>query len=222
MGSGIRPDRLVAALSAHYGTLRGATSDPFELVLWENVAYLAPPARRLAAFDDLKRLIGTTPAEILRAKKPALEKVTAHGILKSTFADKLRECAHIARDEFAGELNTALRVPLPQAKRALQLFPGIGEPGAEKILLLAGLHALLAPDSNALRVLVRAGLVADDPSYAKMYAASRKVQQALPASIPAMQQAHLVLQLHGQQLCKRSAPRCGACPLARECPSAAV
>ena len=208
----------VKVLREHYGPPAGPpTDDPFELVLWENVAYLAPRARRREAFEQLKSTVGTAPALILAAKQSALERVTARGILKSTFAAKLRECASIAVNDFGGDLGAAIRRPLDAAKRALRLFPGIGEPGAEKILLFTGQHALLAPDSNGLRVLVRLGLVRDEKSYARTYAASRQVAKDLPTEPSLMQQAHLLLQQHGQTLCKRGVPRCGECPLAAAC-----
>lgn len=213
----------VEMLKDHYGPPTPLpTVDPFELILWENVAYLAPPARRRQAFELLKRTVGTAPAVILTAKHSALERVTAQGILKSTFAAKLRECASIAVNEFGGDLGAAIRGPVDMAKRALRSFPGIGEPGAEKILLFTGQQALVAPDSNGLRVLVRLGLVRDEKSYARTYAASRQVAKDLPAEPGVMQQAHLLLQQHGQTLCRRGAPRCGECPLAFACAYARV
>jgi endonuclease-3 len=93
----------------------------------------------------------------------------------------------------------------------------VGEPGAEKILLFAGRQALLAPESNGLRVLVRLGLVREEKSYAKTYAASREAAKGLKAEPRRMQEAHLLLQQHGQTLCKRNAPRCEACPPASGC-----
>lgn len=208
----------VEVLREHYGPpLPLPTSDPFELVLWENVAYLAPPARRREAFELLQRTVGTAPEAILSAGREALERVTAKGILKSTFAAKLHECASIAFDKFEGDLEAVIRAPLAGAKKALRSFPGIGEPGAEKILLFSGRQALLAPDSNGLRVLVRLGLIQEDKSYARTYAAGRVAAQDLPAEPSVMQEAHLLLQEHGQTLCKRSAPSCEACPLARGC-----
>ena len=90
----------IARLQTHYGAPEPLpTTDPFELVLWENVAYLAPHARRLEAFRQLRHSVGTSPAAILAANKSALERVTAHGILKGDFAAKLRECARIARPD---------------------------------------------------------------------------------------------------------------------------
>ena len=219
MPKGLLPlGEAVALLGKHYGPPeRPPTADPFELILLENVAYLAPPARRREAFEQLKRTVGTSPIALLAAKQQVLESVTARGILKTTFAAKLRECARIALDAFDGDLGAAIQGSLGAAKRALRSFPGIGEPGAEKILLFMGQHARLAPDSNGLRVLVRLGLVREEKSYARTYAGSHLAAKDLPAKASVMQEAHLLLQQHGQTLCKRSVPRCGACPLARGC-----
>ncbi|MBI2839593.1 MAG: DUF3810 family protein [Acidobacteria bacterium] len=208
----------VKALRRHYGPPAPLpTTAPFELVLWENVAYLAPPARRREAFELLRSTIGTNPTAILAATRRALERVTAHGILKSTFATKLTECARIAIGEFGGDIGPATRGPIAAAKRALRSFPGIGEPGAEKILLFSGQQPLLAPESNGLRVLVRLGVVQEQGSYARTYAASRAVAEGLSTDPKVMQEAHLLLQQHGRTLCKCTLPRCEVCPLARIC-----
>jgi endonuclease III len=209
---------VLQALREHYGPPAPLpTNDPFELILWENVAYLAPPARRRDAFAMLRREVGLSPGDILAASQAALQRVTAHGILKARFADKLRACARIAIEVFGADFHSIVHGPLPKAKQALRRFPGIGEPGADKILLFAGAQNLLAPDSNALRVLVRLGIIAEHKSYARMYASSREVGARPALDINAMQQAHLLLQTHGQTLCKRNAPLCGACPLATRC-----
>lgn len=218
MADGLTLRVAVRALRSHYGQPEPLpTADPFELVLWDNVAYLASPAKRREAFALLRSTIGTTPKAILSATRAALEQVTSKGILKSSFAVKLRECAHIALTDFGGDLKAVVRRPLDEAKRALRSFPGIGEPGAEKILLFSGRHALLAPDSNALRVLVRLGLVREGSSYARTYAAARAAAAGLSSDVLLVQEAHLLLQLHGQTLCKRSAPLCAACPLESRC-----
>jgi len=208
----------IETLATHYGKVPGPpTSDPFELVLWENVAYLASPEKRREAFEELRKTIGTSPAAIAGAPESALQKVTGRGILSRDFADKLRECARIALEEHGGNLAAVVRGPLPAARRALRAYPGIGEPGAEKILLFAGREALLAPESNGLRVLARLGFVREEKSYAKTYAAARDAAKALSQVVRAMQKAHLLLQEHGRALCKRTAPRCEVCPLARIC-----
>jgi endonuclease III len=211
----------VELLRKHYGPpIPPPTRDPFELVLLENVAYLASPERRRAAFQLLRSSIGTAPRAILAAKPAQLRAVTAAGILKTVFADKLLECARLVVERHAGDLTKATRAPTKEAKSALQAFPGIGEPGAEKVLLFSGRRALLAPESNGLRVLVRLGLVQEQSSYARTYAASAEAARSLGKKVRDFQEAHLLLKLHGETLCRRATPRCPECPLRSRCPSA--
>jgi endonuclease III len=143
--------------------------------------------------------------------------VTAHGILGDTFVEKLRECAAIAIDEFGDDLMAVVDRQLPEAKGALRRFPGIGEPGAEKILLFSRRQPFLAPESNGLRVLTRLGFVREEASYAKTYAAARALGAELGLSIPDLVTAHRLLQHHGQTLCRRTNPDCPACPVRESC-----
>jgi endonuclease-3 len=211
--------QVVQQLQTHYGPPKvPRLSGPWEMVLWENAAYLADDDRRRDAFLALKRRIGTDPGRILAASDEALLEVTRHGILAEQFAQKLRTCAQIALEEFDGDLRPILKLPFAQAKKALQRFPGIGEPGAEKILLFSRAFPVLALESNGLRVLLRLGFGEEKKSYATTY---RLVQKAAAADLDKdytwLMQAHLLLRQHGQELCKRSQPACEQCPLAPDC-----
>src|SRR5438132_7898367 len=142
-----------------------------ELVLLENVAYLVDDEQRLRAFRALETAVGLEPERILAASDDVLTTVASHGILGAHQADKLRQIARITIDEFGGSLDSVRALPLAQAKKALRRFPGIGEPGAEKILLLARSHAVLGLDSNGVRVLTRLGVVREAKSYGATYRA---------------------------------------------------
>jgi len=132
----------------------------------------------------------------------------------------MRESAEIVIGEFDGRLENATKLPLPEARRALQKFPGIAQPGADKILVLTRAHKVLALDSNGLRVLVRLGYGADDKNYTKMYKSAVAAAEAeLAHDFDALIDAHLLLRHHGQELCKTSTPRCTACPLKKDCPT---
>jgi endonuclease III-like uncharacterized protein len=103
-----------------------------------------------------------------------------------------------------------------EAKKLLKRFKGIGETGADRILLFCRTQAVLAPEANGLRVLQRLG-------YGKPgsgAAAYRQVSEALAPELPRdynwLIQAHQLLRRHGQDIC-RTAPRCDACPLAPDC-----
>jgi endonuclease III len=193
------------------------TRDIFELILWENIAYLASPERRRLAFAKLKNTVGTRPEQILAARKGALEKVTALGILKKGTAAKVRECARIAVSEYDANMGPVRRQPIPTAVKGLQAFPSIGRPGAERILLFANRPVGLAPESNGIRVLERVGLIPHDKRYDRMYEASRGLTLGARTSTKLFQEAHLLLQAHGRTLCRRTSPRCSACPLMEKC-----
>ena len=196
------------------------TTDPLELILLENIAYLADDDRRGAAFAALKKKIGTRPDQILKASQNQLEEITRMGgIVPELRAQRLRQIAELVHYIFNDGLDAELKRPLPQAKKALRRFPTIGDPGAEKILMLTRSYPVLALESNGLRVMLRLGYAEEKKSYSASY---RGVQQALAGQLPADYDAlistHQLLRQHGQELCKRTRPLCEAgCPLTAEC-----
>ena len=211
---------ILDALEGQYGPaapppVRG----PLEMILWENVAYLASDERRGEAFRALRKQIGTTAFAILAAGPGKLREVAGlAGILPDQGVGKLLRVADIVRLRFGGSLDAVLHLPEKQASQALRLFPGIGAPGVEKIFLFCGVKPVLALDSNGLRVLVRLGYGAEKKSYAATYRLAQDAAQLeLRADVKALQRAHLLLRRHGQELCRRSAPRCSSCPVARSC-----
>jgi endonuclease-3 len=209
---------VVDRLQVHYGQPTVPRLGPWEMILWENVAYLADDERRRRAFQTLKKLVGTEPGQILSASDEALLEVTRHGIMPERFVEKLRMCAKIMLEEFDGDLRSVLKLPLAKAKKALQKFPGIGRPGAEKILLFGRAYPVLALESNGLRVLLRLGFGEERESYSATYRLVQEaVEEGLNSDYSWLIVAHLLLRLHGQELCKRTQPECGKCPLATDC-----
>jgi endonuclease III len=172
---------------------------------------------RAAAFARLRREVGTTPAAILAVEPDRLRAVSSGGILADEQAAKLQAAARLVVEQFGGNLSQALEgLPLAKARHVLRQFPAIGEPGADKILLLSGLAAVPALDANGVRVVTRLGLAEEQRDYAGTY---RSAVAAVAASLEpdAFRRAYLLLRHHGQELCRRSAPRCSACPLTSTC-----
>jgi endonuclease III len=212
--------RILDALERHHGHPPvPPTQDPLELILWENVAYLADDEKRAAAFAALKRVVGTQPERILSASPATLRRVTGTaGIMPDAQVGKLRRVAEIALEKFGGDLRDAVQQPLPAARKALTAFPGIGEPGAEKVLLFSGSHPVLGMDSNVLRVLQRVGFGQEKRTYPATY---RSVQQAVDGQLRKdcgwLIRAFQLLRTHAQSLCRRTRPRCPDCPIRRDC-----
>lgn len=216
-----RLQRIVARLLDQHGRQAPpAANTAFALVLWEKVAYLAPDKRRAEAFEMLRKRVGLTPQAILAAQPSVLREIAAVGgkveIDKRT--QNMQVAAAIVMDEFGGSLDDVLRLPHRDAMRALQRFYGIGEPGAERILLLMRAQRVLPLDSNGARTMVRLGYGADHKNYSTMYRSVRDAAaKELHDDYDWLMDAHLVLRHHGQAVCKASAPRCEMCSVRAEC-----
>jgi endonuclease III len=220
MPEGLTFGRVIASLRKYYGEPSLPTvTDPFEQVLWENVAYLADDEKRSSAFSLLKQTVGTRPEAILKAKPQDLLAVTrAGGIVPQLRAQRLLQCAEIVMILLKGKLDEALSTSLQDAKKTLRRFPTIGEPGAEKILMIAGKYPVLGLESNGLRALLRLGFAQEQKSYSASYRAVQNVLSGqLPRDCASLVVAHQLLRRHGQELCKRSRPLCQECPLRGAC-----
>ena len=210
---------IVAELEKLYGPAAPPeVTDPFALILRENVAYLASDAKRAAAWDALRKRVGTTPKAILAAPRMELTAIARAGILAADRVEKIREAARIALEEFGGNLSRALDRTPAKAAKALERFPSIGGPGAEKILLFSRREKVLALDSNGLRVLLRLGYGREDKNYAASYRSVREATRSeWKNDFDWLVAAHQLLRRHGKTLCKAARPRCEACPVRKDC-----
>src|SRR5439155_20569616 len=130
--------------------------------------------------------------------------IAGGGMLPEHRADKVMASARLAN-----------RIGV--SEKTLRKFPSVGEPYADRILLFNGNKVTLAPDSNALRVLLRLGYGEESKNYAATY---RSAVNATSAELPDAkfaQRAHILLRRHGQEVCKRTAPRCEVCPIRKDC-----
>ena len=218
----VRLAKLIAKLrSLHLEPEAPPIRDPYHLILWEQVGYLADEPKRLAAYRELEERVGLAPRQILDASDTSLRAVarSGGGIAVAQRANRLRVVAERVHRVWNDNLRPVLKLPLAEARRELKKYPAIGEPGAERILLLCGAHPVLGLDSNALRVLQRLGYASLDAAWAKAYRdAQAAAHKELPRTIAALKRAYLLLKEHGQTICRRSTPRCDECPLAEDCP----
>ncbi len=212
--------KLITRLKRCYGEPETPPAKgPFELVLWENACYLLPDARRLAVFCGIRERVGLTAEAIWRADRDTLlELAKMGGMRPETRVFRWLEIARIVRTQFDGDLDRILQEPYAKAKRALHQFPNIGEPGAEKILMLCGMAQGLPLESNGCRVLLRIGYGREQRNYGAAY---RSIEEALAGQLPsgaaAITRAHLLLREHGKATCKTNGPACGECCVVEMC-----
>ncbi|HEY1242626.1 MAG TPA: hypothetical protein VGF16_18820 [Bryobacteraceae bacterium] len=206
-------------LEKHYGKRKPLPpAGAYAMLIYANCGYPANDATCTKGFTELKKRIGIQPDQILAASDHELAAILRlGGIVPELRALRLKEIAARVRDKYRGNLTKALRNP-PEAKKVLRQFPTIGDPGAEKILLFTRTAPVMAVPSNCVHVLLRLGLGRAYKTYSKDY---KSAQEALAAELPedceARLRAYLLLQHHGQELCKRSRPKCEECPLTADC-----
>ena len=212
---------VINRLEALYGSPPPpAVTDPFEMIVAESAAYLVDDDRRARVFARLREEVGLDPEDVLGTPTPVLvEVIRDGGMLPEHRAEKLVKAANTALEIGLAPLRELIRTDPKKAGKLLQRFPGVGEPGADKILLFSRAKRTLGADSNVLRVLVRFGFgEGDENHYSRMYrSAAEAVAPQLPEDYPWLIRAHQLLRRHGQEICRRSAPLCEACPLTGGC-----
>jgi endonuclease III len=219
------------ALEKHYGVQASVgPSEPYEMILFVNCGYPATDTSCAKGYEALKRDVGTKPERILAAPKSKLAKLLRlGGIVPELRAERLKTIAKIVNEEFGGDLKWSLEKLLQEekkragkgirfAKKALKEFPVIGDPGADKVLLLARVAPVAAVPSACTGVPQRIFFGDEDKNYAAGYRAAQEAMAAeLPETFEARQRAYLLLKRHGAEICKRTKPKCEICPVSGMC-----
>ena len=211
---------LLDSLESNYGALDPeAPTDPYEFLIWWHCGYPASEERCSKGWESLTRAVGIAPKQLTAASTAKLvAALKAGGMVPDLRASRLKEIAAAVQGEYGGDLRSALsRLSVPQARKALKAFPGIGNPGADRILLFSRLSPVAAVPSACPHVLVRVLDGAEGPKYVANYAAAQRMLNTLPAVFDQRIRGYLLVARHGHELCKRSNPLCGRCPLRARC-----
>jgi len=224
-------DAVLERLEQLYGPQKAiGPNDPYEMIVFVNCGYPATDVSCSKGFEALKREVGLKPENLLDAPKAKLAKLMRlGGIVPELRAEKLKEIAKMVKEQFGTDLLAALKKCMLEekkqsgkgvrgAKNVLQKFPVIGEPGAEKILLFSKLAPVAAVPSACIEVPTRIWFGDSGKNYAADYRTARELLNAgLPEIFEARQRAYLLLKKHGQEICKRSSPKCEICPVTSQC-----
>lgn len=193
-------------------------TDPYPFLIWWHCGYPASEERCARGWESLnadtdiapETLLAIPSARLARALKPG-------GMIPELRAERLKLVAQRVREQ--GDLRAALsRLPLPKARTLLKKFPGIADPGADRILLFAGIARIPAVPSSTPQVAVRIDSGRDGDNYNADYRESQQILASQVAdTFEARTRAYLLLLRHGQEVCKRTGPLCDTCPIAKAC-----
>ena len=207
-------------LEKHYGKQQATwPTDPYLFLVWWHCGYPASDKACRKGWDSLNQSIGVDPEKILRASPDKLsDALRPGGMVPELRAMRLKEIAARVKDEFGGDLRSGLVGSMAKVRGILKKFPNIADPGADRILLFSEMVPVAAIPSNCPHVLVRLQRGQERENYGVTY---REAQQAIEAEVPdtfdARIRAYLLLKYHGQEVCKRTKPKCEQCCVKAVC-----
>jgi endonuclease III len=211
---------ILGRLERHYGPQAPCwPTDPYRFLVWWHCGYPPSDAACNRGWESLNERIGVEPAELLDATSARITAaLKPGGMVPELRANRLKEVAARVRDDFGGDLRTALAERMPHARKLLRQFPGIAGPGADRVLLFGGLAPIAAVPSNTPYVLVRIRQGPEGRNYGASYREAQQIIDAgVPADVASRSRAYLLLKQHGQFACKRTKPACSTCPVNEAC-----
>jgi endonuclease-3 len=207
-------------LEAFYGVLEpNWPTDPYLFLVWWHCGYPASDAACGKGWEALRKEVGVEPQQLLKAPVAQLTKaLKPGGMVPELRAVRLKEIAQRVENELGGDLRRGLAGPIGAVRKTLKKFPGISDPGADRILLFGGVAPVAAVPSNCPHVLVRIQSGRETDNYGATYAqAQESIQAEVAKTLDARARAYLLLKRHGQEICKRTTPKCGECPVNSGC-----
>lgn len=211
---------ILKKLESFYGKQApGWPTDPYLFIVWWHCGYPASDVACARGWESLNGEIGVKPQDLLAAPSGKLASaLRPGGMVPELRAMRMKDVAARVQDKFGGDLRAGLVGSIQQVRKNLKAFPGIADPGADRIILFGGIQPVAVVPSNCTHVLVRILRGQERQNYGVTY---REAQQALEAEIAAKfdarTRAYLLLKRHGQELCKRTNPRCDECPVNSSC-----
>ena len=142
--------------------------EPYEFLVWWHCGYPASDEACARGWQRLNDDIGILPNQLLKAAPHQLSaSLRSGGLVPELRAERLKQIAMVVQDHMGGDLHRALNGTLSEARKTLKSFPGIADPGADRILLFAGIAPVAAVPSNGTQVLIRLRRGQEDNNYVK-------------------------------------------------------
>jgi endonuclease-3 related protein len=184
---------------------------PFEAIVGAILTQSTAWANVEKAMENLRSANMLTPSAILAVRPARLAGLVRPSGYFRQKAKKLKSFVRFLQAEFAGSLEGLFRTPTAELREKLLLVHGIGPETADSILLYAGEHPVFVVDAYTHRIFGRHGMLSGKPDYEGVRAL---FEAALPAEPPLLNEFHALIVNTGKNWCRKSAPRCGECPLA--------
>jgi len=207
-------------LEAFYGSQEpNWPVEPYAFLIWWHCGYPASDLTCAKGWNALTKEVGIEPRQILNTTQTRLaHALKAGGMVPEVRAMRLQQVAERVVNEFGGGLSNAFVGRIEETRKKLKKFPGIADPGVDRILLFGKVAPVAAVPSNCPHVLVRIQLGLERESYSVTYREAQSlIEEEIPEQFHGRMRAYLLLKQHGQTICKRTKPKCEKCILSSHC-----
>ena len=199
-----------------YGPVhRGRKRPPVDQLVATVLSQHTSDSNTEAAFARLKARFPTWQ-EVIAADTADIADAIRVGGLANVKAERIPQMlSAVLERRGALEIDFLRDLPLDEAKAWLRKLPGVGPKTAAVVLVFALDMPAMPVDTHVYRVSKRLGLVSSKTSVEKAH----EVLESMVGPDEVFD-FHVLLIRHGRETCKAQRPRCPACVLREDCPSA--
>jgi endonuclease-3 len=191
--------------------VEGRSQDPFSVLIATILSQNTNDRNSHRAFQRLREEFPITPEALAAVEPERLKPVIEVAGLANIRSRRIVEVSKAVLEQFGGDLNSILSLPLEEARKRLMSVDGIGPKTADVVLLFAGNRRVMPVDTNIFRVVDRIGL-AKGRNYERTRLTLERLIQ--PERLLRM---HLLLIRLGREICKPRRPLCPVCPINEFC-----
>lgn len=166
------------------------------------------------AFENLSKQFEIRPEALANAETRQIERCLKTAGLYRNKAKTIKQVSRRILEEFNGDLDQILSLPLEEARNTLMQFPGIGPKTADVVLLFSSKGRTIPVDTHVDRVTKRLGLAPLNGDYETVRESLQSIYD--PKDYLAV---HVLMIAHGRKYCKARKPLCKECPIRAFCPS---
>ncbi len=125
-------------------------------------------------------------------------------------AKRLKNLLRMIIERYDGKLEGLLADELEEGRRKLLSVSGVGPETADSILLYACNQPIFVVDAYTHRIFSRHNLIDEETDY---HSIQETFMAAIPAEVQLFNEYHALIVKLGKEFCKKTNPRCEACPL---------
>lgn len=203
--------RYYEAMSAALGPMHWWPAEtPFEVIVGAILTQSTAWGNVERAIANLRSARLLTPSAMLRVRTTRLAALVRPSGYFRQKAKKLKAFVRFLETGYAGSLERMFLTPTSELREKLLCVHGIGPETADSILLYAGNHPVFVVDAYTHRILGRHDITDGRADYEKVRAF---IENSIPREPELFNEFHALIVNTGKNWCRKSAPRCGECPL---------